>query len=348
MTMRAQEIKRQIFIGGCGRSGTTLLGSMLGSHSQCLCPPESHFKTTPFRMGLRQEGQIDPQAALDLIQRHWRFKIWQLEIDPADAPKSSYVDLLHWLVRSYAAAHDLTGSVWVDHTPENINYAPTLLKAFPNTQMVHIIRDGRAVANSIMPLDWGPNTIIRAATWWKGIVRQGVAVEEAHPSARIVRVRYEDLVFEPEVTVAQLCDQLDLVYEAGMLTASGFRAPGYTTNQHAMIGKRPDPSRATRWKETLTPRQIEIFESLAGDLLHELGYDLQYGGDARPPTSLERIQARVKERWRGMIWNRCRWLVRSYPVWLSLDFLRMFPDSIRAAKKAELPGLEPEASEEST
>jgi hypothetical protein len=335
--MQEQEIKRQIFIGGCGRSGTTLLGSMLGSHSQCICPPESHFKTTPFRMGLWQEGQIDPQAALDLIQRHWRFKIWQLEIDPADAPKSSYVDLLHWLVQTYATKHDLTGSVWVDHTPENINYAPTLLRLFPDARIVHIVRDGRAVANSIMPLDWGPNTVIKAAAWWEEIVRQGLALEEIYPADHIVRVRYEDLVSAPETTVTALCERLDLAYEPQMLTASGFRAPGYTTGQHAMIGKRPDASRAERWKRALTSRQIEIFESRAAALLRELGYALQYEGEAQPPTLQERRRARITELWRGMLWNRLRWLVRSYPLWLSWDFVRMFPDSLRAAKKAELP-----------
>lgn len=332
-----QEIKRQIFVGGCGRSGTTLLGSMLGSHSRCICPPESHFKTTPFRMGLWSGDHIDPRAALRVIRMHWRFKLWRLEFDPEDAPGNSYVDLLHWLVHAYAEANGLTGDVWVDHTPENINYASTLLQVFPDAQVVHLIRDGRAVANSIMPLDWGPNTVIEAASWWKEIVGQGLALEDTFPPDRIVRVRYEDLVFEPEATVSQLCDALRLDYEPKMLTASGFHPPGYTVGQHSMIGKRPDAGRATRWKQALTPRQIEIFESQAGDLLRDLGYSMQYGERAKPPSSWEKLWARLTEIWRGTIWNRLRWLVRSYPVWLSWDFLRILPDSIRAAKKADLP-----------
>lgn len=332
-----QEIQRQIFVGGCGRSGTTLLGSILGSHSRCVCPPESHFKTTPLRAGLWKDDSVDLQAALELIRIHWRFKLWELEIDPEQAPQSSYVDLLHWLVRAYAQAHNLMGNIWVDHTPENINYAPVLLHLFPNAQVVHLIRDGRAVANSIMPLDWGPNTVIKAAVWWKGIVEQGLALEEAFSSDRIVRVRYEDLVFEPEQTLARLCDALGLEYEPAMLTASGFHPPGYTTQQHVMIGSGPDPSRAERWKRTLTPRQVEIFESLAGDLLRDLGYALQCGEGAKPPTSGEKVKARITEVWRGTVWNRLRWLARSYPVWLSWDFLRILPDSRRAAAKAELP-----------
>jgi hypothetical protein len=35
---------KPIFIGGCERSGTTLLGAMLGTHPRYLCVPEMKFK----------------------------------------------------------------------------------------------------------------------------------------------------------------------------------------------------------------------------------------------------------------------------------------------------------------
>ena len=37
------ENKKVVFIGGCSRSGTTLLGSLLGSPSNCVTTPESQF-----------------------------------------------------------------------------------------------------------------------------------------------------------------------------------------------------------------------------------------------------------------------------------------------------------------
>lgn len=63
-------IKQQIFIGGCSRSGTTLLGAMLGAHSDIICSPESHFKIDVLRV--LAKGKIDPQpsALLALIQQH--------------------------------------------------------------------------------------------------------------------------------------------------------------------------------------------------------------------------------------------------------------------------------------
>ena len=330
------EITKQIFIGGCGRSGTTLLGAILGAHSDCVCPPESHFKVSVLRSCQREDGRIDLDEALRLISIHWRFKLWDLQIDPAEAPDGSYVELLTWLVASYAEARGMRGTTWIDHTPENINYASLLLKLFPRAKVVHIVRDGRAVANSILPLDWGPNTVIKAASWWKAMVREGLALEAFLPADQIVRVKYEDLVYEPEETVRALCERLDLPYEGAMLRADGFQPPGYTASQHKLVGKRPDPERATRWKQTLTDRQVELFESLAADLLAQMGYDLIYGAQADPPTLRERAAARIKELIRGDIINGARWLIRSFPLWLSWDFLRVLPDTWVSYQKVDV------------
>jgi len=283
-----------------------------------------------------KSGEIDLERALRMIRIHWRFRLWGIDIDPAQAPTGSYVELLDWLVETYARQRGMTGDIWVDHTPENVNYASVLLELFPRARIVHLIRDGRGVANSILPLDWGPNTIVEAAPWWQANVREGLALEGLLQPKQIVRVRYEDLVRMPEETVRRLCSELDLTYEPRILRADGFQPPGYTASQHKLIGQRPDPERATRWKTTLTSRQVEMFESLAGDLLGQLGYPLIYGSQARRPTMLERGAAKLRELVRGDIVNGVRWLIRSYPLWLSWDFLRVLPDSWGSYHKVEV------------
>ncbi|MEA3377871.1 MAG: sulfotransferase [Chloroflexota bacterium] len=324
-------------MGGCSRSGTTLLGSILGAHTSCVCPPESHFKVSVLRSSRTADGGIDVARALRLIRIHWRFKLWGIDVHPAEAPTGSYVELIDWLVDEYARRRGMAAHVWVDHTPENINYAPLLLKLFPQARIVHLVRDGRAVANSILPLDWGPNTVIRAAPWWRAHVREGLALEERLPPSQILRVRFEDIVHAPEETIRRLCSGLDLPFEPRMLHADGFQPPDYTAGQHKMIGQRPNPGRAARWESELTPRQVEIFESLAGDLLRELGYPLLYGPQARPPTLRERGAAALKELARANV-NAVRWLIRSYPLWLSYDFLRALPDTWRSYHKVAIEG----------
>jgi hypothetical protein len=250
-----------------------------------------------------------------------------LDIRPTEVPEeelgTSYPRLLEWIVARYAETLGKSGaSTWVEHTPANIRQAPTLLELFPQAKVIHIVRDGRAVAGSIMPLDWGPNAIIKAARWWLDAVAYGLALETLLEEDQITRVRYEDLVCAPEETLSHLCDHLGMDYQPQMVQADGFRPPHYTVRQHTLIGKGPDAGRATRWETHLTPRQVEIFESLTHDFLNYLGYPLRYGLKARPTSFAERWIAEAKELVQGQIINRIRWMARSYPLWLSWDFLR--------------------------
>lgn len=318
-------ITRQIFIGGCSRSGTTLIGSMLGAHSDCITTPESHFKTGVLRGQSTNLSNIDLNWALRTITRHWRFKIWGIEIDSMQSlgeteKISSYSCLLEWLVEQYALQNGKPDAkIWVDHTPENISFADTLLKLFPHAKMIHIVRDGRGVASSIMPLDWGPNTIQNAAHWWIESVGFGLASEMYLGADRMMRIRYEDLVQGPEQVLQALCNFLVIDYQPKMLEECGFKVPKYTASQHTLIGQKPDADRAVRWKKQLSPRQVELFENIARDFLILLGYQPQYGISARKSSWLELGGEIVKEIWRKAFINNFKWLRRALRISFTLN-----------------------------
>ncbi|MEE2711619.1 MAG: sulfotransferase [Planctomycetota bacterium] len=277
---------RPVFIGGCSRSGTTLLGSMLGAHSDALCTPESQFKTEAFREHDPLSPNADLAAAFTWLRHHRRFRFWGLPASPADAKlDDGYRGLLEWIVGRYGDSvgkHEST--VWVDHTPNNLERGRALLSVFPEARFVHIVRDGRAVAASVLPLDWGPNTIREAATWWASKLAFGLAAESHLASDQIIRVRYEDLLHHPARELERLCEALDMPFEERMIDATGFQAPSYTTTQHELVGQLPNASRADRWRTQLSDRDIEIFEARAQDLLVYLGYEPVVGGTARDAT----------------------------------------------------------------
>lgn len=327
--MSFSQIQQQIFIGGCSRSGTTLLGAMLGSHPDLICTPESHFKIDVLRSPAMAQNGLDVLAAADLINRHWRYKIWETPLDVTAVPavemdnlgQHAYACLMAYVVNQYAQHQGKPqASAWVDHTPENISYLHTLFSHFPQAKALHIVRDGRAVSASIMPLDWGPNSIMKASRWWMRMVSFGLAAESAFGPERVMRVQYEQLVSDPEGVLRPLCHFLNIDYRSEMTQATGFIPPRYTTNQHTLIGEKPDIRLVTRWQRKLTPRQIEIFENQTRDYLAYLGYPLHYGLKAKSPTFSEVQKDKVIELLRGEIINKMKWLKRSYPIWLSRDF----------------------------
>ncbi len=299
-----------VFIGGCGRSGTTLLGSILGAHRDCVCTPESPFKTDVLR-----RFDLAPEhagARLEFVLRNRRFQLWGLDPDAlrtqAAQLDGSYATLLDWLVRQYAEHVDRPAArLWIDHTPENARFAATLGELFSAAKFVHIVRDGRGVAASILPLDWGPNTIDQAARWWLDAVGYGLAAESwGGAQQRTLRVRYEDLVLDAETTVRRLCDFLQLDFQPDMLKADGFKVPGYSTKQHSLVGTAPQSGRVAAWECELTTRQIEIFESVAGEMLRLLGYAPRFGLRARKATRSENVLMRMRDMYSAKLVNRIR------------------------------------------
>jgi hypothetical protein len=195
--------------------------------------------------------------------------------------------------------------VWIDHTPKNALYTATLFRTFPEAKMIHIVRDGRAVAASILPLDWGPNEIEPAARFWAGRLAYGLIAESCWPD-KVFRVHYEDLVQGPEVTLQKLCTVLDLTYDPAMNQTAGFQVPQYTAQQHALIGQVPDRSRVSGWEKQLTPRQVEIFEYTTGDLLEMLGYRPKFGLQAKKVSRRESLVAGIRELYKKEFANRQR------------------------------------------
>jgi hypothetical protein len=102
-----------------------------------------------------------------------------------------------------------------------------------------------------------------------------------------MRVRYEDVVLEPERTLRTVCRFAEIEFTDDMVEGRGFVVPAYTRQQHSLVGSQPDRRRTTEWQTKLTPREIELFEYRAGDVLRYFDYDPVYGGFAAPPGRLE-------------------------------------------------------------
>jgi hypothetical protein len=281
---------------------------MLGAHPECLCVPEMGFKFRLLSAWDTVQTGDERERTLDWLRRDWRFRNFELDTPPHSllVPDQTYQEFLQAIVRRYGERHGKPEPrFWIDHTPRNTEYAWALLPLFPEAIVLHIVRDGRAVAASVMPLDWGPNQIHKAAEYWSKSVGAGLAAELWNPP-QIVRVRYEDLIQQPASTLRHLCSRIGIDYQDGMSQGAGFTVPRYTSKQHNLVGQPPDPTRASSWERQLSQRQIEIFESIAGDLLQYLGYSTRYGMTARSMSPVEMMALHVREIYRREVVNKFR------------------------------------------
>ncbi len=297
-----EKLVKPIFIFGAERSGTTMLGSLLGSHHDCVATPESQFVTTIYRYLVDQNGDVDAKRALEEIRRNFRFRLWNIDMTPQELERrgvDSYGELILSLVEAYAhSVGSPQAHIWVDHTPASLRSAALLRDLFPGAKFIHLVRDVRAVVSSIKLLDWGVHSARTLSEDWLMKIGFGMAAESYLTPANCLRVRYEDLVLQPEQTLRQVCEFVGLMYEPEMLGGAGFAVPKYTKNQHQLVGQPPDANRIDSWTTRLSQQDIEICENVCVDMLTYLGYQPMFGYRAK----MERPAARYRARLADILW----------------------------------------------
>src|SRR5262245_24858532 len=136
--MYFSEVMRAVFIGGAGRSGTTLLGDLLGAHPSHVCTPETSYKIELVRHGWdRADGDLT--GGLAVVREHPKFRDLGIALPAIATP--SLPELMTPLVTAYAAATDKPGAtIWIDHTPSNLAIGGVLLEQFAGSKLVHLVR----------------------------------------------------------------------------------------------------------------------------------------------------------------------------------------------------------------
>ena len=245
--------ERLVFVVGSPRSGTTFTGRALGS----------------------LPGFVD----LDEVQP-WKAAIPELLGVPDDVAAARLRRVLE-RVRTLGLARGLRG---VEQTPETSFVLQAALLAYPEALAVHVIRDGRDVATSLLERGWlsaeragaddarlplgaharfwvepgreaefaSVSDATRVAWAWRRYVTAAGSVPE-----RTVEVRYEQLVSDPAAAAAPVAARLGV--EPALVTAA--------------FAEAHDTS-AGRWRRDLTPEQLADVEREAGEALVALGYEL--------------------------------------------------------------------------
>jgi hypothetical protein len=291
---------------------------MLDNHPQLAVANDTHFIPEAIRGSAPRE---DLPLTRAVARRALRFRTrGGMGLDrlalPEGAPEAAaagartYPEFVGAL---YSRLADQRGKPWAgEKTPDYVRCMPLLKTLFPWALFVHVVRDGRDVTLALA--DWarqkrgeprrrGPartrlwetSPVAACALWWNWQV--GTGLRDAPKLGDAYReVRYEALVADPEGTLAEVCDFLELPYDREML------------NYHAEREKRPDdpavgssarlpPTAGLRnWHTQMSVHDAELVEALTGDLLAHLGYERAFRKISRP--------LRKEAKWYGRRWGR--------------------------------------------
>lgn len=303
--------ERLVFCCGMFRSGTTLLGRVLNAHpamsiesdpflnffkvlrsdiAATICLDRPH--TAPIGDYYFSRDELGLLAAvrearLDQLSNNWdRSELWSFvrrhgepyaprtmaRLDEVDG--DTYQELLRGLFRLTAApGAEVYGvkEVWIDE------FVPALAKAFPDMKFIEIVRDPRAVCASKNVRSEKYPWLFLCRQWRKlAALAWSHANEWKDLAERVLLVRYEDLVRQPNAEMRRMTDFIGLSFVPEMLDpgnyVGGDGALWLQNSSYASETGAVNDSSLDKWRTALTEEEISFIESLCGPEMHLLGY----------------------------------------------------------------------------
>lgn len=265
-----------------GRSGTTLLRSMLVASGKISIPPESFalpYAALQFQAMQEQNWYNLSRLIISLFESIHSFSYWEMDMQPVyekvrvlPEKERSLARLLDILFMHYATEKFPTAQLWGDQSPENVKRLAWLFDVFPKGKYVHVLRDGRDVVASWRERGESLDSAIKR---WRVAVEKATWLKAKVSSEHYLELRYEDLVSHPEASLQNLCTYLNINYDEDMLnywqkdTTVEHRFWG---NAHRNLVKPVFSNSVGSWRKRLTLEEQAIVQQNLQGLLAQNAY----------------------------------------------------------------------------
>lgn len=286
-TSIAVDLERPVFIIGVGRSGTSLLQSMLDAHPDLAFTPETHFYRR-YVADVVQRTKLEGRGVLAfmrLIETDAEFARAGVPME-ALVDRGDLLDLEEVFRRLLERAALIRGKCRVgDKDPRNIDYLPALARSFPQALVLHVVRDPRDVVLSRTKAAWSA-----ARPWWvhpliyREQLRRGRRLGPRLFGPRYLELAYEDLISSPAEALHRVCEHVGLDYSPEMLEfgESARRLVDERELQWKKETLGPLLARNSgKWREGLSSAQVSFTEAVCREAFEQLGYE-RAGGSFSP------------------------------------------------------------------
>ena len=225
-----EEIHR-FFIVGCGRSGTSLLQSLIASHPRVHTFPETHFFNTKIFVPLEKLPSIMKEF-LNKKKIRGCDSYWDHIPTSKEEAACTFISMLDDSTR-------LKGKdMWIEKSPVHIHRIEAITSQVPKAQFIHVLRNAMPVvasrykATHLEPTRWGggAQSLTQCFLRWKGDIDISLQYID-YPNHFFVR--YENLTRYPERVVRDVCTFMGIEYTPQMF--EGFATTAKDIMRHDVL-----------------------------------------------------------------------------------------------------------------
>jgi hypothetical protein len=287
---------RPLIIGGCPRSGTTLLRTMLQAGPEVAIPRETRFVLEAWQQR-RQFGDLRDADNRRRLAR-WIFmreetQAHRLGLDADDAVERLVASppalgsMLTTCFVMFAEQHEKPR--WGDKRPLYAARMSAIWDLFPNAHFIHVVRDPRACVASLRTLGWFDGEIAPMAALWEHSIKSVDGWRSKLAPDQLLDVKYEELVLDAHRTLRQVAEFAGLRGDDDaveqMLRYQEVEEKR-SRRHHSNLARPLNASRVSGWKETLEPREIAFIERATRPLMERWSYEPVSDGVAAPADLL--------------------------------------------------------------
>ena len=273
-----------IFMVGEQRSGSNLLRLILNESSNIAAPHPPHIlqrmmPLVPIYGDLNDNKSFnklidDTCRLVELNPVPWdKVKLNRKEIFK-NCKERSLVAVYGAIMDEYATAHNATA--WMCKSMQNIQWASEINQYFDAPKYIYLYRDPRDVALSFTKAVIGEKHPYFIAKQWNELQTLCIEQMDKYGTESIFPLSYENLLANPEKVVKELCTFLDIEFSPKMLDFHTSKEAERSAKSSTLWENLSQPIKSNNSKKflnELTTAEIQIIESVCGDVMDKLGYE---------------------------------------------------------------------------
>lgn len=269
------------YIIGLGRSGSTLLSSILNNHNDIKSIPEIPF----IIFFLYHKDKLQTKNSkfnrllieyLKLCQKLRPINLINLNTDKIKATADmDYYTLCKHVFAKFEVNNIKGGTpIFLDKNPPNTLHYKRLTSLSPESKFIILVRDYRSfiLSKKSKPYANSANVIVNAIRWKYFHIR----IKKYYKNTNCLLVRYEDFVSDINSELTRICSFLEIDFDKNILEYSKIdfsqlltkseATDSFIKNHFPGLNENVNSNRIKAWETELTLKEIEITESICGKI----------------------------------------------------------------------------------